>query len=614
LKASFYFFFICLLFLVPSANGQNQINFTSMDEEIYQAPWKSFQKLMALESRYDSMPKQQKIWWLLRKAQCENLLYFFDDFNKTTEKAQALVSDTTPVEIKARLNYFSGMVWQRASEYKKSSTSLKLAMEQANSHNLIKIYLIAKQELAYTQSVTELFEASLKDIQEAYVKAFQLDDHFLLATIYESYGAIYGYMQQYEKSVDYYQKAIEGFEILGYQAHIAEAIYGLASSYRYWGRFREASDVFRLYREKISYTPNSKLSFYGTYGLGMTLAEQGACSEALTVIAQALTLNGLVDYNAELYKRKASCLIQQGHLDAAEQALKQAENIFISLPELLGTAWQLEVVKISGELAHARGEHEKGYILLNDYYQQYADLLIKNSSSRVVNVRSSMAIEHQEIEKALTVQRLKVDDLELQQSNTHQYYFIALLLTFILIVLAVITFQHKTNKKITTLSNTDPLSGLFNRRYIFECLGRLVHDSQEIKAQLAVLLIDIDDFKQVNDTYGHLVGDKVIEMIAAIGQATLRPKDVMGRIGGEEFLCILPITNLEQSRGIAERLVENISKQAIKNDEGGKTFVTISIGVAELSTEDIDGKTLYINADKALYQAKSKGKNSASTS
>jgi len=619
LKTTIILFCITLLLLVNSANGQTLVDLsqstlspdelTSMDERIYQEPWLSFQQIMTLENDYASMAEQEKLWWLFRKAQCENLLYFFDDFSNTVEKAQALIDDSTPIEIKARLNYFSGLIWQRASEYKKSTASLKLAMQQAHAHHLSKVYIVAKQELAYTQSLTELFETSLKDIQEAYVKAFQLDDNFLLASINETYGAIYGYMQQYEKSIEYYQKALDTYEKLGYKAHIAEAVYGLASTYRYWGKFRLASSKFRLYREKLSYTPNTDISFFGAYGLGMTLAEQGRCSEALIVIEQALKLNGLIDYNAELYKRKASCLIHQGHLNKAEQALKQADEIFTSLPELIGTAWQLEVIKISGELAHARGEDNQGYNLLNNYYQQYADLLIKNSSSRVINVRASMEIERQEIEKALTSQRTQIGELERRQGQMQQRYFIVLLVILLVVVIVVVILQYRTNKKITALSITDPLSGLFNRRYVFQYLDKFIHELPLEKTRLSILLVDIDDFKKINDSYGHPFGDQVIEMLAAIGQATLRTEDVMGRIGGEEFLCVLPRIDIEQSQIIAKRMIENISKQAVKNAEGNDVFITISIGIAELSSEVTDSKSLYAYADKALYQAKELGKN-----
>jgi len=129
-------------------------------------------------------------------------------------------------------------------------------------------------------------------------------------------------------------------------------------------------------------------------------------------------------------------------------------------------------------------------------------------------------------------------------------------------------------------------------------------------------LLDIDNFKHVNDIYGHPFGDAVIKKVAEIGKLTLRGEDVMGRIGGEEFLCILPRMEAAQSLIIAERLRENISQQCFKmnkqtapKEQKDVVSVTVSIGIASLSDSAHDSASLYLQADTALYQAKNEGKN-----
>lgn len=317
-------------------------------------------------------------------------------------------------------------------------------MLQAKRKNLNHIYIKAKQELAYTKSLTELYQTSLTDMQEAFVEAFALDDQLLLGLINETYGAIYGYMQQYDKSIEYYEKALDTYSQLGYKAHIAEATYGLASTYRYWKKFKIASDKFRLYQRQISYTPNTDLSFFAAYGLGMTLAEQGECAEALIVIEKAFTLKGFKDYEAELYKRKASCLITLNKLVEAEAALTQANNIFVSLPELVGTHWQLETMKISAELAYAKDDHQQGYQLLSSYYQQYSELLTKRSNVKIATVRASMEKDRAAMEKVLFSLR---SDIELLQNrNRHQvnYLYISIVLIFLLAIVGIVF--HKKSK------------------------------------------------------------------------------------------------------------------------------------------------------------------------
>ena len=601
-----------LLFISYSVDviADDTVDLSQMDSEIYLQPWLSYQKILGMQSAAESYDETQYLWWLVRKAQAENLIYFYDDLNNTVKQAISLVTVNTPLAIQARLNLYLGLVHRRQGHYSLSEEVLAKSLMQAKKVKLSRLYVYTKQELAYTKTLTELFETSLVDIQEAYVEAFALKDQFLIASINETYGAIYGYLDDYEKSIEYYQRALEVYKYLNYPAHIAEAIYGLASTYRYWKKYDLAIDYFQKYQQQISYTPNSNISFFSAYGLGMTYAEMGDCRRAITTIDRALKLQGLVDYNAELYKRKASCLIDLGQLDKAEKALFNAASEFSKVPDIMGTAWQLEVIKISGELAHARGDYDLGYKMLEQYYRQYTELLLKNSSERLLKVRAGLEVERQQITQALEKKRSEVDLLEIEKrnnANTQQIYFNIFIICMVLVVLAVMVAQYRNNQKMHRLTIKDPLSDLFNRRYIFNNLSKIINSSNLEKIELVVVLIDIDNFKEVNDKYGHPVGDAVICKIAALGTQVFRQGDAFGRIGGEEFLCILPRTNLSEAIKVAERFLTLVNQTSMI--PGHQEAVTVSIGIASLSQQCNDEKQLYINADKALYQAKHLGKN-----
>jgi len=594
------------------ARAEAEIDYVNMEDEINREPWLSYQKLLAQESNIQASSVEERLWWLLRKAQAENLLYFHKDFTKTVDHAQTLVSSQTPIIIASMLNVFSGAIAQRQGRYADSVNMLEKGLLQAKKANLNHVYARGKQELAYTRSLTELYETSLVDLQEAYVEAFSLEDHFLIAVINETYGAIYGYMGEYEKSIDYYEKALDTYEPLGFRSHIAEATYGLASTYRYWKKYDLAIDKFTLYREQVSYTPNKDISFFGAYGLGMTLAEKGDCPAAIEVIDQALNLNGQIDYNAELYKRKADCLIDLNRLEQAEQALAEADAIFDGIAELDGTTWQLEVIKIRGKLAYHRQDYAKAYQLNRDYYQAYTEVLHNKSSARLFRVKSSMERERHGIEVALLQQRSKVQQLQVereQQKNTQQRYIIILSVLIALVVFIALIVQWRNNKKIMALSVRDPLSGLFNRRHVFDVVDKLFEHLEPEKSELSMIMMDLDDFKQINDEYGHPFGDQVIREVARIGQATLRSEDVMGRIGGEEFLCVLPRTNIEKCHLIASRLRKNIEQFKFVNEAGDIVNITASLGIASVSTDCTDPGSLYVHADKALYRSKTQGKN-----
>ena len=618
-----------LLFLVvnfPSQGAEPKIaKLSSMVEEINLQPWSSYQKLISLESSFTSLDDEGKLWFLLRKAQAENLLYFYSDFAVTVQSALALMDEDMPIELISSFNFYQGIIFQRKSQYKEAINFFLLAMKQAKKIGLTHLYVQIKQELAYTKSLYENFAISLADLQESYIEAFALQDDLLVGIINENYGAIYGYMQEYEKSIEYYQKALAIYQRLKYRAHIAEAIYGLASTYRYWGKYELAIEQFKLYRDVVNYTPNQDIIFFSVYGLGMTLAEKGDCPEAIIIIEQAILLNGAPDYNAELYKRKAQCLLTIKQLDNAQVTLQLAADIFESLPELLGTRWQLEVMKIASEIAYAQGNIDKAYQLITDYYQQYTQVMKVSSSERLAGMRIRLEFEQKNIEIAFLQQRTQVQKLEVEkerQRNQNQQYLLLFVVLLTIVITVVVLIQRHNNKKVYALSIKDALSNLYNRRYVFNFLKSRLHADVAHKSQLSIILLDIDDFKEINDKYGHPFGDSVIRKIAEIGQLTLRAEDVMGRIGGEEFLCVLPRIDAVQSLRIAKRLLTNIDKFSFVFDsENSQTQVniTVSIGIShagaeaehnEGKTEFVDSATLYSQADQALYHAKSIGKNS----
>jgi diguanylate cyclase (GGDEF)-like protein len=166
------------------------------------------------------------------------------------------------------------------------------------------------------------------------------------------------------------------------------------------------------------------------------------------------------------------------------------------------------------------------------------------------------------------------------------------------------------NKQLINLVSLDPLSGLYNRRKVFEQLECEYNRSLRSQGTLSIIMVDVDKFKRVNDTYGHLVGDTVIKAIADTIQVTLRDYDTLGRFGGEEFIAILPSTSCQQAQIIAERVRAAVSKLEIVLDNTSQVLqVTVSLGVATLASTDSKAESIIDRADKALLQAKENGRN-----
>ncbi|MBC3957963.1 GGDEF domain-containing protein [Pseudomonas triticifolii] len=171
-----------------------------------------------------------------------------------------------------------------------------------------------------------------------------------------------------------------------------------------------------------------------------------------------------------------------------------------------------------------------------------------------------------------------------------------------------ITEKKHLEDELQRLATTDVLTQSSNRRHFFECAQREFELARLNGTPLAFLLLDIDDFKLVNDTYGHQEGDTVLQRIAESGRSALRRADLFGRIGGEEFAAVFPGCAPEMAMQIAERLQREIQRQSFQC--GSSTFsITASQGLTNLTKDDHSLEALYGRADAAMYQAKRQGKN-----
>ncbi len=158
------------------------------------------------------------------------------------------------------------------------------------------------------------------------------------------------------------------------------------------------------------------------------------------------------------------------------------------------------------------------------------------------------------------------------------------------------------------LSIIDPLTQLNNRRGFFEFAQPEIIKSQTNQNDLSALMIDIDHFKKTNDLYGHFVGDQVLRAVAEEIQKTLRQTDLIGRYGGEEFICLLPNTTIDAAHSIAERLRDTVEKRIVKVNEY-EVSVTISIGICNIADANGSLDILLSLADQAMYWAKASGRN-----
>ena len=164
-------------------------------------------------------------------------------------------------------------------------------------------------------------------------------------------------------------------------------------------------------------------------------------------------------------------------------------------------------------------------------------------------------------------------------------------------------------EKILNLADTDDLTGIWNRRYFRRQLPQEFERARTFGVPLSLLLFDIDDFKQINDGFGHTIGDVVLSELCGVVREALRPTDSLARFGGDEFAVILPHTDMAGAKAVADRLLNRVRLLTVPTDEEGAIRCSVSIGLAEYRREDTTANDLVRRADAQLYDSKRTGKN-----
>ena len=175
-------------------------------------------------------------------------------------------------------------------------------------------------------------------------------------------------------------------------------------------------------------------------------------------------------------------------------------------------------------------------------------------------------------------------------------------------VYAYETAREKAEERLHRIASTDSLTGLPSRKHLRELLDDTLTQAQESETGFSLLTLDLDHFKAINDQYGHDVGDKVLVAVADVMRERLRSSDTPARWGGEEFLILLPNTDLPGTEQVAEGIRQAISELELEADNS-RIQVTISIGIAQFPQDGQTIRELLVTADQRLYQAKHEGRN-----
>ena len=314
------------------------------------------------------------------------------------------------------------------------------------------------------------------------------------------------------------------------------------------------------------------------------------------VIVQSLNRNlrALADATAEARENEAS---SRKHAEQAHLALRSMTHGLVSFDKALLRELQNDR---HGALYGVHADPETATL---DGMLGFAVAARRLSSGDATLIR-------QDVNRTLKLQLATARELTTPSGKTLLVHVEPTQTEGILIVTQDISERKQTQQKIETMARTDPLTGMANRHELDRMLASIGPGFSEGIGSVAILYIDLDDFKTVNDTLGHAAGDKVLVTIAERIRSAVRTSDFLARFGGDEFVAIIPMADAEASLLAAERVMAALAPSIFIGDR--KFSITASIGTAVGPAHGLDGSTLMTAADLALYESKSGGKSRVS--
>lgn len=523
-------------------------------------------------------------------------------------------------------------------------------------HEALADYYVCRYYLYSQVGQTQLAE---QNARLSYDAASSSENPLNIAISSSLLGDIASYRGHYADAMQHYVNAYQLQLSLGYKPYISDLVLSIAATYRRMG----------LYQDALNYLEQAEKEFTAPeedFRLAMILnekafsyAELGQPEQALKLFQQALqaykqlneplwqtyikvqlvwVYNLLQQYdNALIYTEQAQqeldsstapdqaslatnkgllALYHSETLIALQQPADALRQVILAEQQLSidnNPRYQLMLYRVKAEALAATGDMPAAYQMLQLYLSsnQQQQQLAKEQQSNLLRIQFD-SVRQQERNQQLAAEKnlMQQHVTTLQLAQRWQYAALSLIALLMVILFFFALSLKQRNYRLHNLAMTDELTNIANRRHIMLLAEQERVKTLDTQLPLSYLIIDLDHFKQVNDRYGHEAGDLALQQFSLTISSLLREQDHFGRTGGEEFLIVLPDTEVDQACVIAERLRSAVA--AISINDGKHHFsITCSLGVAQSRSDESLSTTLK-RADDALYQAKAKGRNRTS--
>lgn len=467
------------------------------------------------------------------------------------------------------------------------------------------VMLVADADAAISQTH---YEVAAGKLTMAYNLLALAPDFPLERNVLNSLASLYYSSEQYALAGEYYRKLVVLDEASGDEAALAVSLFNLGHVVASLQEFAVAEEFFQRSLELSRKLGDSSGAAYANKALGVNAQAAGNLPQAQLFLASALTEFRILGDD----EQRAAVLRNLADVELAlEQPQLAIDHYQQAIPLMIATRLTSGLIRAYRGLSQA---YEKVQDLPNALIMQrnYADLLQtelqQQSLASTQQLREELDLRHyvdtnSRLEQQSTDQQSEIAS----KKRLLQFQLVALVLALALAGLLGFMFRRSKQMagRMQTLATTDELTSLLNRRAIMERGTDEWQRALRYRYTPSCLVLDVDHFKSINDTWGHGKGDEVLKAIATALSDVLRQTDYLGRIGGEEFLLITANTNIQHAQVLAERIRKRVSEIQTTGMDGRR--LTISIGIAAFNKAQSFEHCVHL-ADKALYKAKHGGR------
>jgi diguanylate cyclase (GGDEF)-like protein len=537
-----------------------------------------------------------------------------DAAQREIEAGMALLPKAHRVGLKAGLLDCRGETYETAGNNAKARALYEQAVSVAAETHDDEMLGQSLFSRGYLLGLEGEYASGLSDLKRAKALFDKLNKPVHSLTTLNAIAILYNRMGDYAQARDIYSHALKAQREAGMQREEAVTLHNLGRAYE---NLHEWDGARRSFTESLA------LSRQLNYPRGEAYALRGL----------AAVLNASSDPKAALETLSRAEFLQRQTPDARLRAqIELARGIaFHKLNRLPESIAALEDALAVFRQADAMGELNATYSELADVYAASGNwraaydrrTLAKETSDRLLNNQldqrfATLKVEFdtaaKEKENAALIRENEINQLALAQGRRVRQLQAAVILLSVTLALVLATLaihQRRSALRMRYLAHTDELTDVPNRRSVLSRLQPLLRDPDQ--GSCAVLIIDVDHFKRINDQYGHPIGDEVLKVVASAVRSVVGEPNFFGRLGGEEFLVVLPRADLSAARTTAERFRETIMSVDTSRWFSDRRRITASIGCAVSIPATDTPSTMLKRADLALYAAKRGGRNCVRT-